>query len=110
MEGRERVCASPLGRCLFWNFHSRQSGDLVEAFDNANVTWAIARLKIDKAAGREGTRGGGAGVEQGVEGGRQATAAHAHGMRCRFLRKIQSQSRSQSRETTEIETGTGTEA
>lgn len=73
-----------MGRCLFWNFHSRQSGDAAEAFDNANVTWAIAGLKIDKAAGLRWKRG------VWGEGGKwQATAAHAQGMRCRFLRKIQ---------------------
>lgn len=78
--------ATPLGRCLFWNFHSRQSGDAAEAFDNANVTWAIARLKIDRAAGQ---RGKGARGER-VKGGKwQAMAAHAQGMRCRFLRKTQ---------------------
>lgn len=60
LEGAEGG-VTPLGRCLFWNFHSRQSGDAAKAFDNANVTWAIARLKIDKAAGQrgKGRQGGG---------------------------------------------------
>lgn len=60
-----------MGRCLFWNFHSRQSGDAAEAFDNANVTWA---------KNRQGSR---AKVEEGSVGGRQvagdgcACARHA---------------------------------
>lgn len=44
-----------MGRCLFWNFHSRQSGDAAEAFDNANVTWAKnrqgSRAKVERGEG-----------------------------------------------------------
>lgn len=68
--------ATPLGRCLFWNFHSRQSGDAAEAFDNANVTWAIAGLKIDKAVGLEVGEGSVGGGRQ-VAGDGCACARHA---------------------------------
>lgn len=56
-EGGGRDGATPLGRCLFWNFHSRQSGDAAEAFDNANVTWAKNR-QGSRAKVEEGSVGG----------------------------------------------------
>lgn len=69
--------ATPLGRCLFWNFHSRQSGDAAEAFDNANVTWAKNR-QGSRAKVEEGSVGGG-GEEEGrqVAGDGCACARHA---------------------------------
>lgn len=61
-----------MGRCLFWNFHSRQSGDAAEAFDNANVTWAKNR-QGSRAKVEEWSVGGG----RQVAGDGCACARHA---------------------------------
>lgn len=81
-----------MGRCLFWNFHSRQSGDAAEAFDNANVTWA---------KNRQGSR---AKVEEGSVGGREGGRRASGRRRLRMRKACDAGSLEKYREDCETET------